>query len=711
MLQLACDRESESGTTDASLLRPPDVLLVTIDTARADRFIGTGLTPNVDRLAERGTAFLQAIAPTPLTLPSHASIMTGQRTPTHGVRNNGTYRLTEEARTLAELLGEASYCTGAFIGAEVLSSRYGLRQGFQHYDDRFDASEHPGLRVYRHRRAEEVVPLALRWLARQETGPCFVWVHLFDPHAPYEPPEPERSQFADTPYDGEIAYTDRQIGALLDGYRELGRLEGAMIVLTSDHGESLGQHSEATHGVFIYDATIRVPLVIAAPGGARGQQLTQQVELIDLLPTILAAAGVDIPAGVEGANLSPLLRGESRSPSTAPAYVESLYPRESYGWSELRGLRDADWKLVLGASAELYDLRADPDEQRDLASSEPARVRAMLDQMNSLYPAGDESRTPQRLELDAETRDRMAALGYIWNDARAQSSGSSEAADPRAVLAALEATMTRVDGLLAADRTVEAEGELRQLLREDPANPRLLDYLGAVLARQHRYAEVAALCEKLVRLTPWDVQVWMRYGLALEREARPKDALEAFAAAVQLDPWHSNAWLRYAALLIETDQPVESLTALDAAQQKGHLGLELLLLRAKALARIGKLEETGAALASAEAQLDGGSPEFDRVRSQVASDTGFRLRNAQLAGEVAALCWQEQRYDLAARCYRIAASLVSDDARIHFNLGLSLERLGQFPQAVEALRSALALDPTFEMANRHLAALLNREAQ
>jgi tetratricopeptide (TPR) repeat protein len=565
--------------------------------------------------------------------------------------------------------------------------------------------------VYRHRRAEEVVPLALNWLAEQETGPCFVWVHLFDPHAPYDPPEPERSQFAEAPYDGEIAYTDRQIGKLLDGYRELGRFDGAMIVLTADHGESLGQHSEATHGVFLYDATLHVPLVIVAPSAARGQRLTQQVQLIDLLPTIARVTGVDIPEGVEGADLGPLLQGETGSPAVAPAYLESLYPRESYGWSDLRGLRDGEWKLIVGTSAELYDLRADPDERNDLATIEPARVQVMLDQMRPLHQADDEPRTSHRLELDTENRKRLAALGYVWNDPNEQPDNSSEVADPRTKLAELDATLARAGTWLAAGKALEAEGELRRLLRENPANPKLLDYLAAVLARQHRYDEVAKLCEKLVRLTPWDVQVWMRYGLALEKEARPRDALEAFAAAVQLDPWHSKAWLRYAALLIETNQPDEALAALDAAQKKGHVGVEFFLLRAKALAQVGELEKIGATLASAEAQLDGDSEEFDRGLLERSSDAGPRLQNAQLAGEVAALCWQEKRYDLAARCYRIAATLVPDDARIHYNLGISLERLGQFPQAVEAHRSALALDPAFEAANRHLAALLALDAQ
>jgi len=696
-LQLACNRTTEQDGSGTSPPHRPDVLLVTIDTARADRIPGLGLSPNIDLIANGGTAFLQAVAPTPLTLPSHVSMMTGQNPPTHGVRSNGTYRLADEAQTLAEVLNDAGYCTGAFIGAEVLSSRYGLQQGFQHYDDRFEASQHPGLRVYRHRRAEEVISLALSWLAEQEAKPCFVWVHLFDPHAPYDPPEPERSRFADAPYNGEIAYTDRQIGELLNGYRELDRFDGAMIVITADHGESLGQHGEATHGVFLYDATLHVPLVIAAPGAVRGQRLTQQVRLIDLLPTIAGAVGVAIPKDVEGTDLGPLLRGETLNSRVAPAYIESMYPRESYGWSDLRGLRDADWKLIVGASAELYNLRTDPNERHDLAATAPARVQTMLDQMISLHPTDSDPHTAHRLELDTENRERLAALGYIWNDTSGRPNHPTGAADPRAKLAELAAVFARVNELIETDQVVEAEDALRRLLRDDPENPKVLDYLAAVLARQHRYAEVAAVSEKLVRLTPWDVQVWMRYGLALENEARPQKALEAFAAAVQIDPWHANAWLRYTETLIETNQPSEALSALDESRTKGHTGMEFFLLRAKILAQAGQVQAIESALAAAEARFN---------RDPMERDAGFRLRNAQLAGEVAALCWEATRYDLAARFYRIATTFVSDDERIHFNLGLSLERLQQFPQAIEAHRRALELDPTFEAANRHLVALL-----
>ncbi len=386
LLAAACatgDDERAPAGGGAATREPHDILLVTVDTARADRFSYAGpspvATPLADSLAGEGAAFLTALAPSPITLVSHASLFTGQEPPRHGVRNNGEFAPASEATTLAELLGPRGWRTAAFIGAAVLDARYGLDQGFDTYDDAIDGSDSAGIFSYARRGGDRVVEAALAWLAGSGPVRTFVWVHLYDPHAPYLPPEPERSRYAASPYDGTIAFADRMVGRLLDGYRRAGRLQEALVVLTADHGESLGEHGESTHGVFIYDATARIPLVMRGPGIAAGTRIHAPVSLVDVMPTVLSRVGIEPPPTVAGRDLGPLLGGESLpAPAPAPAlYLESLLPRLSYGWSPLHGVRTERWKLVRGVTPELYDLEADPGERVDLAAEQPEVVRRL----------------------------------------------------------------------------------------------------------------------------------------------------------------------------------------------------------------------------------------------------------------------------------------------------------------------------------------------
>jgi arylsulfatase A-like enzyme len=456
----------------------PHLLVITLDTARADRFSYTGAspvrTPAIDALAAEGTVFLQAVSPAPVTLPAHASLFTGRLPPGHGVRNNGTYRLPEEAVTLAEILRDRGYRTGAFVGAAVLAARYGLHQGFDHYDDAMDLRRSTGL--YADRRGETVVEAALKWLAAQPAGPTFAWVHLFDPHMPYDPPEAERALHPDSPYDAEIAYSDRVIGWLLDGYRELGLAEEAVIVFTSDHGESLGEHGEMTHGVFLYDSTLRVPLIIRLPGRAGGGKITGQVSLMDLLPTLAGPMAFPIPDGLDGRDLGPLLEGGELDP--APAYSETLLPLENHGWFAQRGLRTERWKLISGPTTEIYDLEADPGEENDLAASEAGRAGELT---RILEAKSRTQAVASRLEMDESTMDQLRALGYLAAPAGPRPSSArepAESSDP--IPAAPDPTIRRLESAGELfDRGLRDEAiELCLVLAaSDPADERFKDAL------------------------------------------------------------------------------------------------------------------------------------------------------------------------------------------------------------------------------------------
>src|SRR5262245_14203684 len=353
--------------------RPLNALLITIDTLRADHLGCYGRadasTPAIDRLAKEGVLFEQASTCVPLTLPSHASILTGTYPAFHGAHNNGSYKVDDSAVMLAEVLRERGHRTGAVIGAFPLASRFGLAQGFDTYDDTLP-QEREGQIGYRQRPADQVSGAGLRWLESTGGKPFFLWLHYFDPHVPYAPPEPFTARFRGRPYDGEIAFVDEQVGRVLERIRRPDLASNTLVVLMSDHGEGLGEHGEWTHGVFLYESTLRVPLVLALPGVVpAGRRVGQPVRSIDVLPTVLELLGVPAPGDVQGESLRPLYDGGAAPPRFVLA--ETKAPRENYAWSDLDAIRVGGLKFIRAPRAELYDLSVDPGETENRFPARP----------------------------------------------------------------------------------------------------------------------------------------------------------------------------------------------------------------------------------------------------------------------------------------------------------------------------------------------------
>ncbi|MBW2447056.1 MAG: sulfatase-like hydrolase/transferase [Deltaproteobacteria bacterium] len=389
------------------------IVLVTVDTLRADRLGCYGdeqaHTPVLDALARDGVRFRHASSPTPLTLPSHASIFTGLDPHQHGVRANGRFRLAPGVPTVAERMREAGFATAAFVASFVLDAQFGLARGFDTYDDRVgEGVASRAARSVSERKAGAVIDAANAWLA---TAPdrFFLWVHLYDPHADYLPPADFLARAGGDAYAGEIAYTDAQIGRLIGALRRRFGPEGLLFVVTSDHGESLGQHGEPTHGHGLYDTTQHVPLLMVGPGLSRGQVIEPVVRLIDLGPTLLARAGARALGDVAGRDLEPVLDGREREARVA--YLETLETQLSYGWSPLLGLRTADHKYVRAPRPELYDLIADPDETLDIARAEPELVAELDRELDRIL--GATRFDAGHAEVDAEEQRRLAALGYL----------------------------------------------------------------------------------------------------------------------------------------------------------------------------------------------------------------------------------------------------------------------------------------------------------
>jgi choline-sulfatase len=407
--------------------------LVTIDTLRADHIHCYGYenvrTPTIDSLARGGIRFTSVFTPTPLTNPAHATIMTGDLPSTHGVTDFGI-PLDKEYPSLAELLKKAGYHTSAFIGAVILDSRKlgpGLNRGFDYYDN-FPRRPPKGPRWGRlERRGVDVVDRAIRWLDTHPAGPRFVWIHLFDPHAPYLPPAPYLKLYKDHPYDGEIAYADAALGLLVRYLKERGSYGASLVIVVGDHGESLGEHSEATHGIFLYDATLHVPLILKLPSGRAARTvITSQVRTIDILPTVLELISIDIPK-VDGESLQPLMvRGPHED---RPAFGETDYPLR-FGWAPLRSLRKNGLKLVEAPRPELYDLATDPKEARNIYEPWDQRVKDFRHAMSAM-PLPFRSAPVAQESVKQSTLNELRALGYLGPEQSTDAPTPSSLPDPK----------------------------------------------------------------------------------------------------------------------------------------------------------------------------------------------------------------------------------------------------------------------------------------
>jgi len=557
-------------TSELRLAPETSVLLITVDTLRRDALgwvSGANTTPAIDRLAAEGFRFPSAVTPVPLTLPAHASMLTGRHPRRHGVRVNGQV-LGGGGATLAEALNEAGYATAAFVSGFPLRALFGLDRGFQTYDDRLPG----GREGWLERPASDTTAAALDWIRLAEP-PWFVWVHYYDPHAPYEPP---RSFWQPGPrgsYDGEVAYADHAIGELLAGIPEetRGRL---LTVFTADHGESFGEHEEHDHGLFLYDTTMLVPLILHHPDALPAGQSDASPRLTDLMPTVLELLNLRVPADLQGVSVLPVLQGGSLAEATA--LLETRYPWTTYGWAPLRALRSAEWKVVDAPRVELYDLRADPLEHLNLATDQPQRAAEMLRQLDAAA-AGPSPKA--KALLDAEVLEQLSALGYVGGGSVNEEPPES-LADPKDRIAERN-LLLQAESLLQARRFAEALAIFDQVLASDPDNkfatlrsgmallksgnlraaiPRLersteLDpsqpearfALADALTRVGRYSDAVPQWMETIRLQPRRVAAWSNLGSALGWDGRMAEAIEAFAQAAELEPDNADLWANLAA--------------------------------------------------------------------------------------------------------------------------------------------------------------------
>ncbi len=568
--------EGDIGTTRSGV--PLNIVLVTADTLRADKLGCYGntriRTPNIDRMAEEGVLFENATTVVPLTLPAHSSIFTGTYPMYHGVRDNGGYYLDSKHVTLAESLKEKGYATGAFVAAFVLDSKWGLSQGFDRYFDDFDFAKYERVSLDSVQRpGDEVLTEAIGWMESAGEGPFFSWIHLYDAHTPYEPPEPYLSQYGPGPfqrYDGEVAYVDSLVGELMKWLDNRGLAETTAVAFMGDHGESLGQHQETSHSFFIYDATTHVPFILKIPSWKSSRQrVAAQVSVIDLMPTLLDLAGAQIPGAVQGESLLELATGKVDDLSSI-AYSESYYPRNHYGWSELKSLRDGEFHYIAAPRPELFDLAKDPLQQNNLAPKRARTVsqyQAKLEEMIERYSAeGIEEQAP--VTLDAETTAQLAALGYLGAPSKIKIDPDKPLADPKDKIKLFN-LIKRAGTDSSEDRVDDALAKIQRVLAEDPDILEAYSILGNLYAKKDEDDRaIQAYQDALARDSEFKPAL---FGLAsiYEQQGKLDDAAAGFRRIIEVDPRDSGAHIRLAAIHAVRKEFAEALELLQNAVETG----------------------------------------------------------------------------------------------------------------------------------------------
>ncbi len=520
--------------------RPPDILLISVDTLRADHLgcYGYGLrTPNIDRLAAEGVVFDAAMAPVPLTLPSHASMLTGLIPPRHGVRANGDFRLPDRIETLAEVLQKRGYQTAAFIGAIPLDRSGGLNQGFDHYDDEISVqSVDAEKKVQRKERfANEVFDLAAAWLRETDPQrPVFAFVHVFDPHAPGMQALPGM----DTPsYDGEIHFVDRAMGPLLSGLRRDPRWTSLVTVFTADHGEGLNDHQEETHGMFVYQSTLHVPLIVHGVKGVSPRRIRETVGVVDIGPTLLELAGAEAWTDVDGRSLVGTLDGEA--PESRDYYFESWYPSLRFGWSPLRGIRRGSTKYIQAPRPELYELASDPGESKNLYEQKGSvTVSAFVAELDAI---GEGLRSPLAGSPNRANQAALESLGYV--------SAPSVVADPDRQLLDPKDQIDVIKRFRAA-RQEFLKGRLNESLRiyaslEESlkGSPRFYEKWGMAASRARKWDSANEIFRKGLSLDPMAEQLRFNLALGLWKANHPEAAEREFETLLRQNPDHARAHL------------------------------------------------------------------------------------------------------------------------------------------------------------------------
>jgi arylsulfatase A-like enzyme/Flp pilus assembly protein TadD len=630
---------------------PINVILVTIDTVRADHVGCYGATnthtPTLDALARDGIVFERALSQVPLTWPSHAAILTGLYPFQNGVQDFTGQPLDARFRSVAQAFRERGYATGAVVSAFVLDRSWGLARGFDFYDDAFSAEEFANRDLgLVDRRAGESVDHALKWLAKNSRHPLFFWLHLYDPHSPYDPPEPFRSQYQGHLYDGEIAYADHELGRVIEYLKNNRLYDRSLILFVSDHGESLGEHGEHEHGFFVYNSTVHIPLIVKMPAGSgfRAKRIARPVETTDVAATLLRVAGIH-DSIEQQTHSSGLL--EAAKQNDGEAYSETFYPFSSFGWSPLHALETNRYHYVDAPQPELYDLLADPEEKENVAAQQPATVAVLKDKLQArLRDRPYQASADGSAGLSSEALEKLRALGYVaYRSPVSADALASGLPDPKTKLWEFNSILQSEDALRAGD-SEKGKSLLMQVREKDPEMYVVPFVLGETALGQEKWDEAAAELRRCLELNPHFDQAMLGLARALIFQGKTDEARQWTKSAIQYNPENYRAWYQLAFIDARSDRK--------------------------------------AAIADDE--------------KAVSIQNSF----APLQRDLGMLQYQEGDYAEAAKHLARAIELGSTDAEIYNALGICYSRTDRLALAIKSYEKALDLDPKLAQAHLNL---------
>jgi arylsulfatase A-like enzyme/Tfp pilus assembly protein PilF len=665
-------------------------VIVTLDTLRADRLGCYGArdvaTPRLDRIAAQGALAAEASAHVPLTRPSHVSLFTGLLPTEHGIRDNVSPAVVPRVPLLAELFRANGFATGAFVSSVVLDSQSGLDRGFDAYADRFEGQSGDAQFLNTvQKKGEDTIEEAVEWLRGQKGRRVFLWLHLYEPHDPYEPPLPYASRYAGRPYDGEVAWTDELVGRFEDALAPLGlRDDNTALVVTSDHGEGLGEHDEALHGFFVYQTTLRVPLLVRGPGIPPGRRLERTVRLVDVFPTVLELAGLEAPPrlALTGRSLAAALRG-AREPDEPTTYAETLVPLLQFGWSDLRVVRDGRFKYIQAPRPELYDLREDPGERRDLSRERAAQAAAMRAALARELVRERERGAGEASAPSDEAVERLGALGYIGGGGAAET--ATPGADPKDKVEEFRIVNSLIrEALLAfhASDPALSVRKLQQVIARGVESFEVHYYLARALAAQGLCAEAGRHFDEATSRVPAHAAAWEGAADCRLRAGDGAGALARLRRGQAASPQDASLRRREAWLLRDLGRRDEARRAYEAVLPLAPKDARLRAELGDLLRDLGEVEEA-----------------IRRQREAVELDP----RAASFWNSLGMTLGGESRMAEAEHAFREAWRLDDRNHRHAYNLGLILLRQGRAAEARPLFEKALALEPRFAPARERLA--------
>jgi len=688
-----------------------NVILITLDTTRADHLscydADHGPTPNLDALAAAGTLFERCISQVPLTLPAHTTILSGSYPAFHQVRDNGSFVVPEELELLSETLRRRGFATSAFISAYVLHRKWGLNRGWDYYGDSFRFSKLKTVSLSTIQKlAGAVLPEAEAWLEKNGKQRFFSWIHLYDPHSPYTPPEPFASLYRSNPYQGEIAYMDAELGKFFSFLKARGLWDNTLIIAAGDHGEMLGEHGEDAHGLFIYEAAVHVPLIVHSPWPLPARRVATTVELVDIVPTILEALGMDPAKTQQGKSLLPLAFGDKKE-GFGQAMCETWYPRLHYGWSELTAIYKDGYKFIEAPQEELYDLaNGSVSEDNNLWLKKSAigkKLKKNLQDLQARITRGSLSSMPQAA-LSIEDRQKLAALGYLSTDAAATE--KTDRTDPKTKIRVYN-DITRVREMEQDGRVGQAIVLMNEILARDPEIVDGRSLLGNLYYKEKRFPEALAAYRQVLRqkvnsnfamvdivntlmamkqldqaekeihafraIFPKDATFLRLLGQVAEQRQRPDEALAWFQKALLLDPKYAEVYLKMGEIYF---------------QRQDLAGAE------KCLAKAQEINPDLSKVAFIRAQVADASGDLELARKSYLRELEIDENNVSAAFNLAQVCKKLGRIDDALRFFRMATEIDPDFnlpffiiARTHFDSRRNLD------EAIALCRRGVAIQP------------------